>query len=165
MNVKKLTMLGCYTALALIIFLVEQAFPLLAPLPFLKLGLANVITLIVLSLYSAGDAFLVLLVRVILAAIFAGQGIYLIYSLCGGLLCFFIEAVLYGWLKGRHLWLISIFGAVFHNAGQLLVAIFLMGSAVLAYFPYLMLAGIVTGLFNGVLTNALVPRLRRIFKL
>jgi len=91
MSVKKITLLSLYTALALIIFTVESALPALTPLPFIKLGLANVVTLIVLVLYSWKDALIVLFLRIFLASVFAGQMVYMIYSLCGGFFCFFAD--------------------------------------------------------------------------
>ena len=65
MSVKKMTVLSLYTAVALILFVVESAIPMPVPLPFVKLGLANIITLIVLVCYSPKDAFLVLMLLVV----------------------------------------------------------------------------------------------------
>ena len=109
MLVKKITLLSLYTALALIIFIVESALPALAPLPFIKLGLANVVTLIVLVLYSPKDAFIVFILRIVLASVFAGQIVYMIYSLCGGLLCFFADYLINKILKGKYIYITSIF--------------------------------------------------------
>lgn len=162
MLVKKITLLSLYTALALIIFIVESALPALAPLPFIKLGLANVVTLIVLVLYSPKDAFIVFILRIVLASVFAGQIVYMIYSLCGGLLCFFADYLINKILKGKYIYITSIFGAIFHNIGQMTAAVFFMGTEVLPYFPYMMISGIVTGLFTGILANLLVCRLKNI---
>lgn len=164
MKIGKLTQLGLYTAMALIIFMVEQAFPMLTPLPFLKLGLSNVITLLVLALYHPKDAFLVLLMRIVLASIFAGQGVYFLYSMFGGMACFLAEVIVYRLLRGQAIWLVSIFGAVFHNLGQMLAGVLLMGNAIFLYLPYFVLAGVLTGLMTGVLAAALIPRLKKILK-
>lgn len=162
MSVKKITLLSLYTALALIIFMVESALPALAPLPFIKLGLANVVTLIVLVMYSPGDALIVFLMRIFLASVFAGQMVYMIYSFSGGLLCFFADYFINKILKGKYIYITSIFGAVFHNIGQLMAAVFFVGAGILPYFPYMMTAGIITGLFTGILANMLVLRLKKI---
>lgn len=162
MSVKKITLLGLYTALALIIFIVESALPALAPLPFIKLGLANVVTLIVLSLYSPKEALIVLLLRIFLASVFAGQMVYMLYSLCGGLFCFFADCMINKILKGKYIYITSIFGALFHNIGQLMAAVFMVGTGILPYFPYMMISGILTGLFTGILANLLVLRLKNI---
>lgn len=73
MSVKKMTVLSLYTAVALILFVVESVIPMPVPLPFVKLGLANIITLIVLVCYSPKDAFLVLMLRIFLASVFTDR--------------------------------------------------------------------------------------------
>lgn len=162
MSVKKITLLSLYTAIALIIFMVESALPALAPLPFIKLGLANVITLIVLVLYSPRDALIVFLMRIFLASLFAGQIVYMIYSLSGGIFCFLADYFINKVLKGKYIYITSIFGSIGHNIGQLAAAVVMMGTGVLPYFSYMMIAGIVTGLFTGILANMLVSRLKKI---
>lgn len=162
MSVKKITLLSLYTALALIIFTVESALPALTPLPFIKLGLANVVTLIVLVLYSWKDALIVLFLRIFLASVFAGQMVYMIYSLCGGFFCFFADCFINRIVKGKYIYITSIFGAVFHNLGQIMAAVFIVGTGILPYLPYMMISGIITGLFTGILANLLVCRLKNI---
>ena len=116
----------------------------------IKLGLANIITLVVLWRHSAKDALLVLLVRILLAAMFFGQAISLLYSLSGGIFCLLAMLSVKWLLHGHYLLLASMTGAVFHNLGQIAVA-FLLTSvpAVLVYLPFLLLSGLVTGLFIG----------------
>lgn len=150
MNTKKIVTLALFTALALILSLVESALPPLAPVPGIKLGLANIITLIVLLNYTPRDAFLVLLVRVLLSSLFTGQVIYLLYSLAGALLCFLAMWIVNRLLQKHFIFLTSITGSCFHNIGQILMAIFLTGTpGVAAYLPILLISGIVTGLFTG----------------
>lgn len=161
-SVGKIALLGMYTAMALIIFVIESAIPLPVPLPFMKLGLANVVTLIVLVQYSPKDAGIVLGLRILLSTIFSGQIVYLLYSIAGGLFCFAAECLINFLLQGRYITVTSIFGAIFHNLGQLLMAVFLMGRGVIPYLPYMIIMGIVTGLFTGILAEALVIRLRRV---
>ena len=78
---KKLTTLSLLSAIAMALYAVESALPPIVPIPGIKLGLANIITLVVLWKYSAKDAFFVLLVRILLATLFFGQVISLLYSL------------------------------------------------------------------------------------
>ena len=96
------------------------------------------------------DAFFVLLVRILLATMFFGQAMSLLYSLSGGILCLFAMLLVKLLLHGNYLFLASMTGAVFHNLGQIGVA-FLLTSvpAVLVYLPFLLLSGLVTGLFIG----------------
>ena len=135
---------------ALALYAVESALPPIVPIPGIKLGLSNIITLVVLWKYSAKDAFFVLLVRILLATMFFGQAMSLLYSLSGGILCLFAMLLVKLLLHGNYLFLASMTGAVFHNLGQIGVA-FLLTSvpAVLVYLPFLLLSGLVTGLFIG----------------
>ena len=162
MSVKKMTVLSLYTAAALILFVVESVIPMPVPLPFVKLGLAYIITLIVLVCYSPKDAFLVLMLRIFLASVFYGQIVYLVYSMAGGILCFLADVVINRLLKGKYIYITAVFGALFHNVGQMLAAFFFLGKGVLPYFPYMVLCGIITGLFTGILANILVLRLKRL---
>lgn len=157
-----MTVLSLYTAAALILFVVESVIPMPVPLPFVKLGLANIITLIVLVCYSPKDAFLVLMLRIFLASVFYGQIVYLVYSMAGGILCFLADVVINRLLKGKYIYITAVFGALFHNVGQMLAAFFFLGKGVLPYFPYMVLCGIITGLFTGILANILVLRLKRL---
>ena len=87
-SIHKTAVLALFTTLALILFAVESALPAPIPIPGIKLGLANIITLILLHNTSPGDAFTVLLMRILLASFFFGQALSLFYSLVGGMLCF-----------------------------------------------------------------------------
>ena len=152
LTTRELTVCAMLVALALALSYLESFFPLslVIPLPGVKLGLANIITLVVLWKYSTKDAFFVLLVRILLATLFFGQAISLLYSLSGGLLCLLAMVFVQRLLHGHYLFLASMTGAVFHNLGQIGVA-FLLTSvpAVLVYLPFLLLSGLVTGLFIG----------------
>lgn len=150
MNLKKLTTLAMFTTLALIIFTVENAIPPLVPIPGIKLGLANIITLVVLQNYSAKDALLVLIMRILLSTFFFGQAVSLLYSLAGGLLCFAAMVLVHRMLQGHFLYLVSVVGALFHNLGQLAVAFLITEvPGVLVYLPFLLISGLITGLFTG----------------
>ncbi len=150
MNIKKLTTLAMFTTLALIIFTVESAIPALVPIPGIKPGLANIITLILLHNFSPRDTLMVLLMRILLASFFFGQAVSLLYSLVGGILCFVAMLLVHRLLQGHYLVLVSIIGALFHNLGQLTVAFLITQvPGVLTYLPFLMLSGIITGLFTG----------------
>lgn len=149
-NTRKITALSLLATMALALYAVESALPPIVPIPGIKLGLANIITLVVLWKYSARDAFSVLLVRILLATMFFGQAISLLYSLSGGLLCLLAMLLVKQLLHGHYLFLASMTGAVFHNLGQIAIAFLLTGvPAVLVYLPFLLLSGLVTGLFIG----------------
>lgn len=154
MNNKKITILSLYTTIALTIFIIESLLPPLAPIPGIKLGLANIVTLFVLSRYTAKEALLVLLVRIILSALLAGQAVSFLYSLSGGLLSLAVMVLVNKLLGGQWIYLTSITGAAAHNIGQILAAYFVLRlNGIFAYVPYLMISGILTGLFTGLICH------------
>lgn len=150
MRIKKLTLLAMFTTLALIIFTIESAIPPLIPIPGIKLGLANIITLVLLKNYSFHDTLWVLLARILLSAFFFGQALSLLYSLMGGLCCLLMMYLTNRLLKGHYIFLTSIAGAISHNLGQLFIAYLITAvPGVLVYLPFLMLSAILTGFFTG----------------
>lgn len=156
----RLTTLALLTTIALVLFLVEAQIPPLTTIPGIKLGLANIVTLVTLYAFSIKDALLVLLVRIFLGSLFAGQMLMLLFSLAGGLLCLAVSALLYRHIPLRRLWLLSMIGAVCHNIGQLTMAAFVLGTVnVFWYLPPLLLAGLLTGCFTGLAACALITRL------
>ena len=158
---KRLTAMALLTAVALIMFTVEAQIPPPVPIPGVKLGLANIIT--VYAMFSLGprDTLLILLARVVLGSMFSSAAITLIYSLSGGLLCYLAMLLLRKLLTLRQIWVCGVIGAIFHNVGQTLAAICIYQSlSVAVYFPLLVISGVVTGLFTGLCAQFLVQRLR-----
>lgn len=136
MSVKKLTLLSLFTTLSLAVYAAESALPPLAPVPGMKLGLANIVTLILLRHFSWKDAAAVLTARITLSALLFGQALSLLYSLAGGLLSLAVMAVLMKLLRRRLLFLTGAMGGLFHNMGQLLTAFLITATpGVLAYLP------------------------------
>lgn len=149
-SIKKLTTLALFTTLSLAIFLAESMLPPLLPIPGIKLGLANIITLIVLLNFSAKDAFLVTITRILLASIFAGSAVSFLYSLFGAVLSLTAMIFMNSLLRKKYIYITSIIGALSHNTGQILAAILLTNTPyIAAYLPVLMISGIVTGIFTG----------------
>lgn len=161
-SVNKLTTLALFAALALAVYGVESLLPPPVPIPGIKLGLSNIITLVVLEKYSQRDAFYVLLVRILLSALLFGQAVSLLYSLAGGILCLIGMSLTRRLLLGHFLPLVSIMGALCHNIGQLITALLLTASSgVLAYLPFLILSGILTGVFTGCCAHFMLRLLKR----
>ena len=159
----RITRLALLTAIALTIFLVEAQLPAPLPVPGVKLGLANIVTVYAVFALGPGDALLILSARVFLGAVFSGQMMTLLYSGAGGLLAWGAIVLLSRSLSQWQLWLCSPAAALFHNAGQLLAAAAVMGTwAVLAYLPYLILSGLLTGLFTGLCAQFLLKRLEKL---
>lgn len=162
MKVKRIAELALLTALALIIFVVELQIPSLTPIPGIKLGLANIITVFAVYRYRAGEAALVLLARIILGSVFSGNMMAIMYSLAGGALCLSGMLLLKRVIPEKHMWLCSVFGAVLHNCGQVAVACVVTGTVWIAgYLPVLVLAGCVAGAFTGLCGQFVISRLYR----
>ena len=161
MNLKQMTTNALLTAIALTIFMIEAQIPAPIPIPGIKLGLANIITVFALFAYTPKDALLILSVRIFLGSIFSGQISSMLYSAAGGLLCFAALLLIKKVLAENQIWVASIIGAVFHNIGQILVAMIVTGTPGIAvYLPILMVSGICAGLFTGLCTQTLYQKLK-----
>lgn len=162
LTTKQLAQCAVLTALALALSYMEALLPLslVIPLPGIKLGLANIVTVYAMFVLGPGDTLMILCARVFLGAVFSGQMSTLLYSAGGGLACWLVMLGLRAVLTPRQIWLCSPIAAVFHNLGQLLVAAAVAKSwVVLAWLPYLVLAGAAAGLFTGLCAQLLVQRL------
>lgn len=163
---KKLVFIALLTAISLGIWVIEAQIPAPIPVPGVKLGLASVVTLTAMALLGRREALVVLVLRVVLASLFAGSFSAILFSLTGGLLSWLVMALTLRLFDDRLLWVVSVLGAVGHNAGQLLAAIAVTRTpALAAYGPALLCAAIVTGAFTGVaamyLIRALKPMLQK----
>ena len=161
-DVRKLTLCAVLTAAALVTFVIELQLPPLTGIPGIKPGLANIFTLFALCWLGRGWAFALMMVRVVLGCLITGRMMALGYSLAGGALAYLVMAVLLYVISERQLWVVSMFGAMAHNLGQMLVARFVAGVAAIWYYlPVLLLSALVTGLFTGLCAQLILKRLRR----
>ena len=156
---RKLTTLGLLTAIALTIFMVENQIPALVPVPGVKLGLANIVTVFTVFALSPKDGILVLCARVFLGAVFAGNFSTIFYSAAGGLLAILSTIGLKKFLKANQLWVAGCVGAIAHSIGQMTMAILLLGTpSLIVYLPVMIAVSIITGLFTGFSAQYLVNR-------
>lgn len=149
---KNLALCAVLTALALGLSTLESLFPvsLVVPLPGVKLGLANIVTVFALYELGAAPALVILLARCGLGSLFAGNASALLFSLLGGLTAML---VMIGLKRCRRLsiYSVSIGGAAAHNCGQIAAACLTLGSmAPLYYLPILLGASLITGAVTGV---------------
>ena len=159
MTARRLTRDALLTAVALILFTAEAQIPAPVPIPGVKLGLSNIVNVWAVCRIGAWDALAILLCRVFLGALFAGHMMVLFYSLSGGLLSLCALLILRRVTDESQLWICSVFAAIAHNAGQIAAAALITRStAVLAYFPFLVVSGAITGLFTGLCAQFLVSR-------
>ncbi len=163
MGTKRLTRMAILTAVALTIFIVELQLPNLTPIPGVKLGLANIITVYAMFALGGADTFCILIARILLGSIFSGQMMALFYSLAGGFLCYLVMLVMRRLFTPRQIWICSVLGAVAHNLGQMAAAVLITRTpALLYYLPVLMISGIIAGTFTGLCAQFVVNKMARL---
>ena len=162
MRIRRLTELSLLTAAALIIFIVELQIPNPFPIPGIKLGLANIITVYAVYRYRAAEVALIVAVRLILGAVFSGNYFALLYSAAGALLCLAGMLLLKRVIDDDHLWMASVLGAVLHNTGQMAAALIVMRTPqLIAYYPFLLVSGCLAGAFTGLCAQIVIKRLKK----
>jgi heptaprenyl diphosphate synthase len=155
MVLKKLTLTAVLSGLALIIFVVEAQLPPFW-IPGIKLGLANVVTLAAILFGGNTVGAGVVIIRVTLGAVFCGTFISFLFSVCGAAAAYIIMCFLINRLDRKQIWVVSIFGAIFHSLGQIIAAYFIMENAhVLTLLPILIIASVITGIFTGICAQKL----------
>ncbi len=162
MKAKRLTYLALLTTIALIIFTIEAQIPAPVPIPGIKLGLANIVTVYASFTLSSGETILILFIRIFLGSLFTGNMLAMLYSLGGGAFCLLVTLPMAHILRKNQMWIASVIGAVFHNLGQITVAALVMKTlAVFVYLPPLLISGLLTGAFTGLAAQALTNRLQK----
>ena len=132
LTVQKIALIGVLTALSLGIYALEAMIPV-SNIGGIKLGLANVVTLCAMIFAGRVSAGLVLGLRIVLASAFYGTFISFMFSLVGGLLAYIVMCILLGVFDRKQLWVVSVFGAIAHNAGQLCVAAVVSGTGAVVH--------------------------------
>ena len=159
MQTRKLTRMALLTAIALTIFMVEAQIPALVPIPGVKLGLSNIVTVFAVYTMGSKEGALILAARIFLGAVFAGNFSTIFYSAAGGACAILVTIGLKRLLTRRQLWVAGALGAVAHSVGQMAVAVAMTGTpGLLMYLPVLVICSIVTGLFTGLCAQLLVKR-------
>ena len=159
---KRLALCAVLAAVALTIFVAESQIPPVVPMPGVKLGLANIVTLVAMVLLGRRDALAVLAVRLILGAAFTGGFSAFMFSAVGGLFAYIVMAALVGVFPEKMLWVVSVLAALAHNAGQILVAVFVTGTPGIAVYILILAAScVVTGAFTGLAGMFLIRAVRK----
>ena len=161
---KKTVILGFLLALSLILSYIESLLPLAVGIPGIKLGLPNLVVVILLYLYGGREAFVVNLLRIVLSGFLFGNLSAILYALTGAV-CSFIVMFLLQKAGSFSMMGVSIGGGVFHNIGQVLTAVFVVETFAPAfYLPFLLIAGAVTGFLIGLTGSRVLPLLSRVIK-
>ena len=164
-KIRKLTLMGLLTAIALTIFMIEARIPALVPIPGIKLGLANIVTVFAVFVLGPGEAASILFCRIFLGAAFAGNFSTILYSGAGGLCAILTTIGLRKLLTMQQLWIAGALGAVAHSLGQMAAAIAITATPSLAmYLPVMILCSLITGVFTGFCAQFLSNRGKHIWK-
>ncbi len=153
---------GVFTALALMFSYIETLIPIQFGIPGIKLGLANLMIVIMLYKTNAKEAMLLSVVRILLSGFLFGNLSSILYSLAGGVLSLCVMALLKK-QGGFSVIGVSVAGGVAHNVGQLVVAMLVVETYQVGYyFPVLLVAGVLTGLGIGIVSQEVLKRIRGI---
>ena len=163
MKTKRIACLGLFIALAFVLSYVDYLLPLNIGIPGAKVGLANLVVMVALYTLGKKDAALLSVVRVVLVGFTFGNLAMMLYSMAGALLSFVVMLI----AKRTRLFSItgvSVLGGVFHNVGQIIVAMFVLETASLLYYlPFLIVIGTISGIVIGVISSMITVRVDRLF--
>jgi heptaprenyl diphosphate synthase len=163
-NTRKMVFVSLMVAQALVLHIIERALPVPFVAPGVKLGLANIITLVCLYTLDFKGTFSVVMVRLLLSTFLGGNLSSLLYSAAGAFLSLiFMYLVMRIGKKEVSLIGVSIVGAVFHNVGQVTVAAFMIQNVnIVIYLPILLVSAIGTGIFVGLTSKYMLSALEKI---
>lgn len=165
MRTRKITLLGLLTAIALTIFVIENQLPHVVPLPYVKLGLSNIVTVFTVFTIGPWEGVAVLFCRVFLGALFSGSVLSLLYSAAGGLLAILVTVALRKIFTEKQIWAVGCLGAIAHSIGQIIMVIFVTRTwGNLIHLPLMIIISIFTGLFTGLCTQYLVNHGGKLWK-
>lgn len=171
MSAKKLCLCGVFICFAAALSALETMLPPICPIPAVRVGLGNIVTMLVLYLggrWRTRDALCISVLRCVLAGLITGSVMSMSFGVVGGMLALLAMAVTKRIMpkeKGEnYLPFVGVAGAILHIAGQLLTAALYYGSlSVFAYAPILLSSAIIGGAFTGLCTMLLLKKLSRKF--
>ena len=158
MTIKRLMVISMLLAAAIVLTYLESLIPLF--IPGVRLGLANVIILIMLYEFKYYEALLVDILRIFLVSLIRGTFLSPIFfmALVGGMMSYFIMFI----FTRKKIFSpigVSVLGSLFHACGQIVVAILLMSTVKIVYYlPFIGLLSIVTGIISGLIAKTYLKR-------
>ncbi|MBR4754861.1 MAG: Gx transporter family protein [Lachnospiraceae bacterium] len=156
---RKIAYYGLLVALAFIFSYVESLFPINLGIPGVKLGLANLVVIVSLYIFGIREAAVISFIRIVLSGITFGSPAAMVYSLAGGVLSLLIMVIARKTNKFSTMG-VSVAGGVFHNVGQIIVAMIVLETQSLIYYlPVLIISGLVAGVIIGILAAEIIKRL------
>ena len=158
MKVQKMALLGVLTAGAIVIAILESFIPSVG-IPGVKLGLANIVILIILYELGIVEAIVVNLLRVLVVGLVRGTFLSMgfLMSLTGAVLSLGIMILFYLLIKKFSIIGVSVIGSLFHVTGQILIAMIFLGTAyIFLYLPFIAVSAIITGVFVGIVAQLII---------
>ena len=157
---KRVTLCGLLLAVMLVLGYLESMLPAVSAVPGIKLGLSNSVLIFAVYLLDIPTAYALMVLKVVLSGALFGGVSTMMYGLAGGLLSL-TAMVLLSRVKGLHPVTVSMAGGVMHNAGQVLLAVFLLHTGSLLYYMAIL---IFSGLACGALTGIAADRVMKLWK-
>jgi heptaprenyl diphosphate synthase len=162
MKNKRIAFLGLFVALAFVLSYIEYMLPLNIGIPGAKIGIANLAVMV--TLYTVGEknAIALSIIRVVLVGLTFGNISMMMYSLAGAALSLF--AMLIAKRIGKlSMTGVSVLGGVFHNVGQIIVAMLVLETKSLFYYlPFLIIVGTITGVVIGIVSSLITARVKKV---
>ena len=161
-STKKIALYGVLTALAMIFSYIESVIPVPIPVPGIKLGVANIAVITILYVLGVKEAIVINLLRIVLTSLLFGNVNSFLFSISGAALSLTIMII----MKKLDFFScigVSVCGGVMHNIGQIIAAVFIMGSeAIVFYLPVLIVSGVFTGVVIGVVSGIVAKHVRKV---
>lgn len=162
-NVQRTALCGLLTAMMLVLGFIESLIPVAAGVPGIKLGLSNGVLIFALYILDAPTAFVLMIVKVVLSGLLFGGVSAMLYAMAGGVLSMLTMMLLKKF--NFHMVVISMFGAVMHNVGQVVMAMLVLQTPKLMYYmAILMLVGLATGAVTGIAAKATISHIKKLRK-
>ncbi len=160
---KKIAVIIILVCNAILISLLELIIPIPIPVPGVKLGLANIITLIAIVFLDLKDVLAIVLLRCLVVATLSKGLMMLLFSISGGISSALVMWLLYKKMFGLFsIKGISIAGAVVHNTVQIIIASYILKEPIVFYYlPILLISAIVTGLITGSISDLTIKEIRK----
>ena len=158
MKTHKIALLGVLTAAAIVISIIESFIPSIG-IPGVKLGLANIVILIIIYELGVVDAIVVNLLRVLMVASLRGTifSMGFVMSLTGAVFSLTIMIIFYLLIKRFSIIGVSVIGSLFHVSGQILIAMLYLGTTyIVLYLPVIGVSAIITGVFVGIIAQLVI---------
>lgn len=161
-STKKIALCGVLTALAMIFSYIESVIPIPIPVPGIKLGVANIAVITILYVLGVKEAIVINLLRIALTALLFGNVNSFLFSISGAVLSLTIMIIMKKLDFFSYIG-VSVCGGVMHNVGQIIAAVFIMGSeAIVLYLPVLIVSGVFTGVVIGVVSGIVAKHVKKV---